>query len=248
MRNRGTQREILRKIPKNNNKAGIKLSEAISSIWEIAGKNLSVPHSQQDWWKSSQPSRSHTTCNLTYWEVSPADIIGQFGCDHRANFSPSVGGVGEGSIENWVWRKGKIHLFSEGGEKTFLTNSTYTYTSYSRHQITSSTLNCLFPSNTLLKDSLFFPNLPASKNLPEEQTFWGTDPLFALGGSQEWSWNLVRMSPWWLIAAIAFWLCSGHLYCYSKHKLSTLIIANVAGLSRFVTLTFWLALIQNIIH
>ena len=29
-----------------------------------------------------------------------------------------------------------------------------------------------------------------------------------------------------------------HLYCCSKHKLSTVLIANVAKLSRFVTLTF----------
>ena len=29
-----------------------------------------------------------------------------------------------------------------------------------------------------------------------------------------------------------------HLYCCSKHKLSTILIANVAKLSRFVTLTF----------
>ena len=249
MRNKGTQREILRKRPKNNNKAGIKLSEAISSIWEIAGKNLSVPHSQQDWWKPVPSHQGH---------IQPATwLTGKFPrLTLLANLGVVIGQISalqwgqwwEGLIENWVWRKGKIHLFSGGGEKTFLANRTYTYTSYSRQQITSSTLNCLFPSNTLLKVSLFFPILPASKNLPEEQTFWGTDPLFALGGRQEWSWNLVRMSRWWLIAAISFWLCSGHLYCYSKHKLSTLIIANVAGLSRFVTLTFWLALIQNIIH
>ena len=30
-----------------------------------------------------------------------------------------------------------------------------------------------------------------------------------------------------------------HLYCFSKHKLSTILIANVANLARFVTLTFW---------
>ena len=29
-----------------------------------------------------------------------------------------------------------------------------------------------------------------------------------------------------------------HLYCCSKHKLSTILIAIVANLSRFVTLTF----------
>ena len=30
-----------------------------------------------------------------------------------------------------------------------------------------------------------------------------------------------------------------HLYCFSKHKLSTKLIATVANLAHFVTLTFW---------
>ena len=50
------------------------------------------------------------------------------------------------------------------------------HSSYPTHQITSDTHN--FP---ISKDILFCPNLPASKNLAEEQIFWGTDPLGAPG-------------------------------------------------------------------
>ena len=92
MRNRDTQREIILKRHKNNNKAGIKLSGAILSIWEMAGKNLSVPHSQQDWWKSSQPTRCTYNLQPDLLGSFPADIIGQFGCGHRAKFSPSAEG------------------------------------------------------------------------------------------------------------------------------------------------------------
>ena len=38
-------------------KAYIKNKTAILAFWEIAGKKLSVPHSQQVWWTSSQPAR-----------------------------------------------------------------------------------------------------------------------------------------------------------------------------------------------
>ena len=150
MRNRGTQREIIRKRHKNNNKAGIKLSGAILSIWEMAGKNLSVPHSQQDWCKSSQPSRCTYNLQPDLLGSFPADIIGQFGRGHRAKFSPSV----------------------EGGGKKFLTNSTCTYTSYSRHEITLNTLNCLFPSNTLLPRNLIFLKSPS-----QQKFGWRTDVL-----------------------------------------------------------------------
>ena len=55
--------------------------------------------------------------------------------------------------------------------------------------------------------------------------------------NQERSRNLIRLVGCWSIVAIVFWLC--HLYCFSKHKMSTILIANVANLARFVTLTFW---------
>ena len=68
---------------------------------------------------------AHTDLQPDLLGSFPADIIGQFGCGHRAKFSPSVGvggqgrrrGGGGGSIENWVWPKGEIHPFSEGGGK-----------------------------------------------------------------------------------------------------------------------------------
>ena len=51
--------------------------------------------------------------------------------------------------------------------------------------------------------------------------------------SQEWSWNLIRMARWWFIAAIVLWLCS---ICWcSKNKLSTILIAKIVNLARFVT-------------
>ena len=56
----------------------------------------------------------------------------------------------------------------EGGMgKRFLT----AHSSYSRHQI---------PHNTFLPRTYhYFPHLPVSKKLPEEQIFCGTDPLGA---------------------------------------------------------------------
>ena len=67
-----------------------------------------------------------------------------------------------GWVGNWVWPKGENLPFS------------------GRHKIPSDTMNCLFPSNTFLSnDILFFPNPPASKSLPEEEIFWGKDPLGA---------------------------------------------------------------------
>ena len=57
------------------------------------------------------------------------------------------------------------------------------HTSYSRHQRTKSpqkSWTVYFPATiSPFKDILFFPNLPASEKLPEEQIFWGTDPLGA---------------------------------------------------------------------
>ena len=85
------------KRPKNNSKAWIKLSETILNIlgdcWETFIS--SAPHSQQDWWKSSQPARC--TYNpqpelLQKFSQQPYVVIGR----HRAKFSPSVRGVGGG--------------------------------------------------------------------------------------------------------------------------------------------------------
>ena len=61
---RGTQREILRKRPKDNNKAWLKFFETILSILGDCGKKIIC---------SSLPARlkeEFPACNLTYWEVS----------------------------------------------------------------------------------------------------------------------------------------------------------------------------------
>ena len=65
----GTQREILRKTPKNNNKAWIKFSETILSILGDCWKKIicsSLPARLME----EFPASNLTTCNLTYWEVS----------------------------------------------------------------------------------------------------------------------------------------------------------------------------------
>ena len=67
--------------------------------------------------------------------------------------------------------------------------------SYCRHEIPSDTLNCLFPSNIPSKDIQFFPNLPASKNWPEEQIFWVTGSLGAPDHVNIWDWDKVNRIP-----------------------------------------------------
>ena len=67
--------------------------------------------------------------------------------------------------------------------------------SYCRHEIPSDTLNCVFPSNIPSKDIQFFPNLPASKNWPEEQKFWGTGSLGAPDHVNIWDWDKVNRIP-----------------------------------------------------
>ena len=78
------------------------------------------------------------------------------------------------------------------------------------------------------------------KRVPNCQTNLSTTASFFSGlwTSQEWSWNLFRKACWWFIVAIVFRLC--HLFCCSKHELSTTLIANVVNFVRFVPLTFWL--------
>ena len=66
---RGTQREILRKRPKNNNKAWMKFSDSILSILGDCWKKIicsSLPARLME----EFPASNLTTCNLTYWEVS----------------------------------------------------------------------------------------------------------------------------------------------------------------------------------
>ena len=66
--------------------------------WEIAGKNLCVLHSQQDWWKSSKPVRCTYNLQPNVLGSFPADVSpatsGRLGWGHRTKFRPSVGGRG----------------------------------------------------------------------------------------------------------------------------------------------------------
>ena len=68
----------------------------LGHCWE----NLSVPHSQQDWWKSSQPARCTNNLQPDLLGSFPAnvrpDITGHFGCGLRAKFRPTVGHLGGG--------------------------------------------------------------------------------------------------------------------------------------------------------
>ena len=94
---RSTQREILRKRPKNNNKAWIKLSEAILSVlgdcWE---KFIS----------SSLPARLMEDFPASKVHPKPATwLTGKFPSRRMSkHYRPVL-----------VWSQGKIQTFSEGG-------------------------------------------------------------------------------------------------------------------------------------
>jgi len=64
----------------------------------LLGKTLSVPHSQQVWWKSFQPARCTYNLQPDLLGSFPvdvcSDITGQFGCGLRAKYTPSVGEEG----------------------------------------------------------------------------------------------------------------------------------------------------------
>ena len=94
---RSTQRELLRKKPKNNNKVWLKLSEAILSIlrdyWRKILFLFSLPARLIE--VSSKQARWTYTLRPDLLEIFPADITDQFGCGQRAEFTLSVGGKGE---------------------------------------------------------------------------------------------------------------------------------------------------------
>ena len=137
--------------------------------WEIAGKNVCVPHSQQDWWKSSKPARCTYNLEPDLLGSFPADVSsstsGHFWSGHRTKFRPSVGL--EGGIETWVWPKGEF-IPSGGGEVSCKKNSCQIfYTSNpNRHpQLYFSKQH--FPS----LDISLLPNSHPSKNWPEEHIY-----------------------------------------------------------------------------
>ena len=126
---RGTQREILRKRTKNNNKAWIRLSEAILSILGDCWKTFNC---------SSLPRRLIEEFPASKVRLRAATLLGCFSADVWAKFTPSVG------REISLWQ--------------------ITHSSYSRHQITSHTLDFLFPSYTFLPRTYYFFHISQRAN------------------------------------------------------------------------------------
>ena len=105
-------------------------------------------------------------------DVCPV-ITDQFGCGHREKFGPSMG-RGGGQVRKKGVAQGPNSPFSGGGgfgggEKvsSMAARAYHPDSSYSRHQIPSNTLICLFSRRRFpSKDILFPPHIPASRNLP----------------------------------------------------------------------------------
>ena len=106
-----TQRKILRKRPKNNKKAWIKMSEAILNILRHCWENfICSSGSEQDWWRGSQPARCTFNLQPDLLGSFPADVQNsnsalqsgwggvwwEIECGLRATFISSVGGGGKG--------------------------------------------------------------------------------------------------------------------------------------------------------
>ena len=83
--------------------------------WEIAGKNVCVPHSQQDWWKSSKPATCTHNLEPDLLGSFPAlpSTSGHFWSGHRTKFRPSVGG--RGGHRNMGVAKRRIYPFRGWG-------------------------------------------------------------------------------------------------------------------------------------
>ena len=149
-----------------------KTFEAILSILGDGWEKWSVPHSQQDLWKSFQPARGTYNLQPDLRESFSADVCtdinGQFGCGHRAIFRSSVGKGGGGiAIGQWLWLTGATYPVSGGGGGGFCQLS-----SYSRRQIPSETLNCLFPKNSFLPRTFhYFHISQPAKNCQKNRYF-----------------------------------------------------------------------------
>ena len=145
---RDIQREILRTRSKTNNKAIIKLSDAILNI------------SRDSWEKciwSSHPARLLEDFPASKVHLQPATLLtGKFPSRQTDSLYFST------MILNWAMQLmgSYVHTLlvswgvvigqnfslsvSEGGQRMFCQIA---HSSYSTHQIPSNTLNCLFPSN-----------------------------------------------------------------------------------------------------
>ena len=85
--------------------------------WEIAGKNLCVPHSQQDCGRVPSQQGVPTTCNLTYWKVSQQGYLQALlpGLGEATGQNSDLLSGLEGGTETWMWPKGEF-IPSGGGE------------------------------------------------------------------------------------------------------------------------------------
>ena len=152
---------------------------SIKISFEIAGKNLSVPHSQQDRWKSSKPARCTYNLETDLLRSFPADVSpgtsGHFWSDHRTKFRPSVGerGEGGGGRRKMGLPKGRNLPFTgEGGGEEGGRVSDKKLMPHILHIKSQQTPTVIFFQATFsTMDISLLPNLPASKNWPEEQIF-----------------------------------------------------------------------------
>ena len=137
--------------------------------WEIAGKNLCVPHSQQDWWKSSKPARCTYNMQRDLLGSFPTDVSpatsGRFGWGHRTKFRPSVGG--RGGHRNMGVAKRRIYPFRVGevSGKKLMPDIL--------HIKSQQTPTVIFFQATLsIFGHITSSKLPSSKNWPEEHIFF----------------------------------------------------------------------------
>ena len=178
-------REILRTRPKTNNKAWIKLSEAILSIWRDSWEKCiwsSHPAKLLEEFPASKvhlqpatlltgkfPSRRTNSLYFSTMILKATQVMGSY--VHTLLVSWDVA-IEQNSALHWEGGKG-------GGEQRVFWR--IAHSSYSTHQIPSKTLNCLFPGNSFFPRTYYFFKIsqPAKIRL-KIQIFSGTDPLGAL--------------------------------------------------------------------
>ena len=120
--------------------------------------------------KKTKKKNSHFSILGDFWEKFifsslPESLMDEFPAS-KVHLQP---------IRNWVWSTGEIHPFQgERREGGLLKNSTYQLT-WAQNPVRHPELS-ISQQDVPSKDTIIF-ELPASKHLPEEQTFWGTDPL-----------------------------------------------------------------------
>ena len=149
------------------------------TFWEIARKSLSVPCSQQDWWKSSQPARC--TYNLTYLEVFQQTyvqtLLASLGVAIAAKFRSSV--VGRGVFGRKIGvtyrRNSPFQWWERGGGKVYDKWPIAAILHIKSPQIP---WIIFFPATLSLQGHIISSTSP-SQQFFFRKIFWGTDPLGA---------------------------------------------------------------------